>query len=504
MNKVKKSSYNLIFGLISQIVTVSLGFIVPRLVLVNLGSETNGLLSSIGQILSYLALLEAGVGAASTQALYKPVGKNDRREISKILSATNLYYKRTGLAYAVLLIIAAFTAPFIFKSKLEYNVIWKVVILSGLPNVISYFFNAKYKLLLVAEGKNYVTVNLTTFISICTSMVKIILLSLGFNVIAIQTMYLVFSLFQALYFAFYIKKNYSWIDLKEKPNVSAISQSKNAMLHQISGMIFTHTDVLILSCFCGLKTVSVYSMYTLFFDLIVSLLNTFSGSITFILGQEYNNDRKKFLKLHDAFEICNIALSYSLICVLNIFILPFLKIYTNDVTDISYIDNLLPYLFAATVLLSKARTSSMQVINYAGHFKETQVSAVVEAVVNIVVSISSVKFFGIYGVLIGTICALLWRTNYMIIYSNKKLLNRSAWITYRRWTLNLIVYIGIIVISNQIHLALDNCFILILWAGVYTALICSIFAIANFIAEPKTCKDIARMGFGIIKRKIAR
>lgn len=70
--KAKRSILNLSFGLGSQLITIILGFFIPRLIMVNYGSEANGLIASIVQIISYLALLEAGVGAASIQALYKP------------------------------------------------------------------------------------------------------------------------------------------------------------------------------------------------------------------------------------------------------------------------------------------------------------------------------------------------------------------------------------------------------------------------------------------------
>ena len=40
------------FGILAQILTISIGIIIPRLVLVNLGSEANGLLSSVGNILT--------------------------------------------------------------------------------------------------------------------------------------------------------------------------------------------------------------------------------------------------------------------------------------------------------------------------------------------------------------------------------------------------------------------------------------------------------------------
>ena len=76
MNDRKKIKYNLIVGISSQIIALILGIIVPKLILVNYGSEINGLLSSVTNIYAYIAIVEAGVAAASCQALYKPIVQN--------------------------------------------------------------------------------------------------------------------------------------------------------------------------------------------------------------------------------------------------------------------------------------------------------------------------------------------------------------------------------------------------------------------------------------------
>lgn len=52
--KAKRSILNLSFGLGSQLITIILGFFIPRLIMVNYGSEANGLIASIVQIISYL------------------------------------------------------------------------------------------------------------------------------------------------------------------------------------------------------------------------------------------------------------------------------------------------------------------------------------------------------------------------------------------------------------------------------------------------------------------
>lgn len=501
----RRSFYNIFFGMLSQIISIALGIIIPRLVLVSLGSESNGLLSSVNQALVYLSLLEAGIGTATLQALYKPVAEEDKSSINQIMAATNIYYKRVGLYYFIATLSLAIIYPIVVNSSLSYFTIFSVILLSGLSQVINFFFQGKYRILMQVEGKNYILINLGTIINVFTSISKIILLLLGCDIIVLQLMYFIFSLLQMIYIMKYIKKNYKWLDLSVTPNYDAISQKNSVLIHQISGLIFQNTDVLILTVACGLKVVSVYSMYVMLFGMIGTTISSINSGVSFAMGQAYNTDKKKFNILYNAFETYNMSLTFSLYCVATIFIIPFLKLYTAGVTDVNYFDKLLPYLFVATYLLSNGRSAAQRVIEYAGHFKLTQDRSIIESVINVIVSLVGVVKFGIYGVLLGTIAALLYRTNDMILYSSKKLLKRSPFKTYLKWGTNLLLYITFIIIFNKVLLkiSLDNYLIIILCAGLVSIVVVSVFFIVGSLIDKESFKYCTSFMRKYLKKKIS-
>ena len=482
-----KGFRNIVANIFAQVVTILLGIIIPRLMLVNLGSEANGLFTSIGNVLVYVALLEAGVGAAATQALYAPIATKDQQKVNEIVAAVDQFYKRTGRWYFAVILLLTFAFPFTLDSTLPKWQIMAVVFLSGLPGVIKYYYQGKYILLLRAEGRSYVLTNLSIIVNIATSAAKITLLILGCNIVELQVMYLVFNVAQVVCILIYIRRHYPWLSMRVTPDYAAISQSKNALVHQISSLVFFNTDVLILTYFCGLKTVSVYSMYTMLFGIISTAITNFSGA-NFILGQTFNTDRERSLRLLDVYEIFNMVLTFSLFCIANMFILPFMQLYTRGVTDINYVDIYLPYLIIATQLLSNGRNSSSQIIEYAGHFKQTQWRSILESVINLSVSLACVFKFGIYGVLLGTIAALLYRTNDMIIYANKKILHRSPWKTYRRWLVNLALFIAITVLSKPLfaRIALDTYPRIILWAAITCVIVIPLFFVVASLFDRET------------------
>lgn len=505
MEKEKKSIKILIFGLISQIVTLSLGIIIPRLLIVNYGSEINGLLSSIKQIFVYIALLEAGVGTAALQALYEPVGSDNKEKISEIMSAASNYYKRTGALYGLAVLILAFVYPLIFHSELNSLLIATIILLQGSAGVIKYFFQGKLIILLRVDGKSYITTNIATIVSVATYITQIVLMLCGFNIIAVQIAYFIINLIQMIYLTNYIKKYYRWLNLQARPDYNALSSSKSVILHQISGLIFNNTDVLLLTYFCGLKVVSVYSLYNLIISCVSNIIDTICSSVEFILGQAFHTDRKKFLKMQEIYETYYLAISFCLFTITLIMLPSFIKLYSKGITDINYVDKWLPYLFVTLNVLMYARRTSSQIINFAGHFKETQWRSAIESAINLIVSFISIQKLGIYGVLIGTIVALLYRTNDIIIYANTKILYRKPWRTYRRWFINTLILICCSNICTNI-VGEINTYVEWMISAIKVSIVCIIsFSVIDSICDISSYKMIYKYiekNFRLVKRKL--
>ena len=499
MSNYRNSIRNLWWGILGNVITTFVAILIPRLFIVNYGSEVNGLLSSIRQIYVYLALLEAGVGDASVIALYGPIGRKDHQATNEILAATHYYYRKIGIIYAACVVALSFVYPLLLDTTIPYHVSCLVILLQGSGSVISYLFQGKYNMLLRVDNRNYVTTNLGTVTTVLTDVCRIVLLMMGKSIVAVQATYLVFNLIKMLYIAWYIKRNYPWIDLSVKPNFQAISQKSAVLVHQVSSLVFSHTDVLLLTFVCGLKTVSIYSMYATIYGMVGNLISIVSGSVQSALGQIYNNDRKRFVELQDAYETYFLALVFGLLAVASIFMLPFMALYTKG-ADINYIDWKLPVLFTTYQLLNYGRTPSHNPIGFAGKFKETQWRAWLETIINLVVSFVCVFRFGIYGVLMGTIAALIYRANDIIIYANKVVLNRSPWPTYRRWLINLGLFLVIVFVFVRLPLRTDSYFWFFINAIWVSVVVMIVFLGINSITEPLSRKVALSYLSGMLKR----
>ena len=149
-------------SLLYNLSVILFGLLLPRLYLTSFGSELNGLDSTIKQIFSCLTLLEAGVGLASQQAYYLPVAVGDRKAINGIFSATHHYYRRTGIVYLLVTVVLALLYPLCINTVLSYGTVSLIVVFYGIPGIVSYLVQGKYRSFMEVEGKNYVITYITT------------------------------------------------------------------------------------------------------------------------------------------------------------------------------------------------------------------------------------------------------------------------------------------------------------------------------------------------------
>lgn len=508
MTSNKKSVYNIFFGFLGQAITMAVGILLPRLFITSYGSEVNGFLSSLNQVLSYLALLEAGVGAATVQALYGPIGKDSREDICRILSATKKFYNRTGIFYFLGIVVLAVVFPLAVKSEIDPIIQIVIILLVGGSGVISYLFQAKYKLLLTAEGKQYVSTNVTTVAHLAVSLVKVAMIAAGASIVWMQLAQFVLAVVQSAYYSWYIRCHYSWLDLKVEPDFEAISQRNSAFLHEIAQLVFNHTDVLLLTVILqDLKVVSVYTLYNTFVDMISTFISTVNTGFVFRLGQMYNTDRQKHNYAYDCYESYYMTMSFALYSVTYMFLLPFMKLYTAGITDTNYLLPLMPFLFVSYKAVISGRANCGAMISYAGHFKQTQHHAVIEAAINLVTSVIGIFAFekimgeGIYGVLLGTLAAVLYRGNIMVVYANRNLLKRKVFCTYKKWIANIALMVCLCAGFRFIQADLSTYFKLIVWAAGCTVVSLILFFAVNSVIDRSACKQICGYAKDILRKR---
>lgn len=493
VNKDVRIKNNLISSLIYQVVLISLSFLLPRLYLENFGSEVNGVLSTIKQIFVYLFLLEAGVGLATTQALYKRIGEKDYKSASEVLSATHSYYIRTGIIYFAIVLFIAIVYAYVIPTSIDGNVVFAIIVLTALPALFSYFVQAKYRILMEVDGRKYVINNAETVLQIASNVGKILVLILTDNLVLIQLVYCIMYLVQLIYLYFYAKRRYKWLDLKAKPDFKAISQKNSVLVHQLSGMVFNNTDVILISALCNFKAASIYAIYNIFFSQVQNFVTNVVSSFTFALGQMFHTDREKFDKLYNVYETFYVMTTCIIYTLMAVFLLPLIQIYTSGINDAEYTNVFLLLLFVVMNLITNAKLPANAIIEYAGEFDKTRSYAIWEMIINIVFSVAAIIYVGICGAILGTIAALLYRGTVTIYYSNKKILKRSQMCTYKILIANGLVFILIMAVFFVDTFSNATFLKLLFYGAVHSIWILGLYLLVNFVFNRSAFETILEL-----------
>lgn len=481
-------SKNVIYSVFTRVLILIIGLIVPRLLLVYFGSEINGLLSTVTQIFTYLALLEAGIGNSTMNALYKPLDEKKFDIVNEILVEAKGYYRKVSFFYALGIIIFSTIYPFLVTSTLSKWTISLIIILQGATNFIGYFFTSYYIQLLTASGYRYISENINFIIYVLTSIIKILLIVLGFNIVYVQLGFFLASLIKIPLINNYTKKKFNWLNLKGKSSKRRLKERGAFIVHEISGTIFNNTDVFIISTFCSFSLASVYAVYNLVFGSLLTILTTAISGLSYILGQSQYKGIEKLRKIYDMYNILYLFASFVIFTTGCVFVRPFVMLYTKNVNDINYFIPFLSLLFTLINLMSSSRAVGSLLINVSGNAEKTKYRSMAEAIINLLVSIVLVQIIGIYGVLVGTIIALIYRMNDIIIYSNKHILKRSLRDEYKYHIGNFTTFAVIYVASNFINIQVYSIFDFLIKAVIGGLIVAFIFAIENIIINKEVIK----------------
>ena len=269
--RTKKAFFNTITGMGYQITAIVCAFILPRLILSSFGSSYNGVVSSVNQFLSWISLLSAGIGGVTRAALYKPLAEKNITKVSSIMKATDIFMKKVATIFVVILFIFAATYPLLVHKDFKYLFVFSLILVLGINTFSQYYFGITYQTLLEADQRQYVY----TLVRIITTLVGTIaaatLIILGFE---IRIVYLVSSVIYAcnpIFLNLYVKRYYH-LNLEVKADNSTVKQRWDAFAQEFAIMVNSNTDIIILTVFCDVKIVSVYTVYNMIINGVKQLL----------------------------------------------------------------------------------------------------------------------------------------------------------------------------------------------------------------------------------------
>ena len=423
MNK-KLIKLNILFAVILQIFTIINGLIIPKLVLNYFGSEVNGLVSSITQFLNYIQLLEGGISGVAMAALYKSLSENNEEKVSKIIRALDSFFKKIALIYVGYAVAVAVIYPLFINADFNYIYILSLVVIIAFGIFIQYFFALTYRILIQADRHGYIVSIfhiIFLIINLCLSYISIKVYP---SIHLLKIVNVIGYLIQPIGFSIYVKKHYKLIRNIE-PDNDSLKQKWDGFGHNIAFFVHTNTSVVILTFFTSLEIVSVFSIYAAIVYAVRSLISTLLSSINPIFGNLLNTKNENEINSYfDDLELLTNFVTTAMFSTCIVLIVPFVAIYTSNITDINYIQPIFSIIFCLGEAVYVYRTPFVSAAYSAGHFKQTAKFAYLEAIINIVISLALVYWLGLIGVAIGLLVSMLYRMIVHVFYLKKNILHR--------------------------------------------------------------------------------
>lgn len=499
----KSSIYNLLAAMILQIVSLIVGIILPRIMLISFGSEINGLVSSIKQFISYLTLVEAGLAGACVYSLYKPLAEKNYNEINKILSGAKKFYNRSGIIFSVLALVLATIFPYIVEAESVDNLtIVMLVLILGINGSLEFFSMGKYRALLTADQKSYIISIIQVIGQIINCSIITIMALNNFSIVTVQLFATTSYIIRSILFSRYVKKKYKFLSFKSGNSKEVLHQRWDVLFHQIGGMVVFNSPIAIITFFCTLVEVSIYTVYNMVFVGISGIVGIFNSGLMAGIGDIISRgDILNLQKVYKEYECGYYMIITWIYSCTYILILPFITIYTKGINDANYIRNELAIAFVIIGILNTLRTPQLTVVNAAGHFKQTRYRALTEIIINLVVSLVLVNYFGMIGVLLGGMCSYAYRTIDLIIYAPKYITYLEVKETFVRIFRMLIIGIIIIIpFKTIIHIQTNNFILWIIWGCIVAVWSGIIVFTGNYIAERETIQSLIRRVLKVFKK----
>ncbi|MCJ8208569.1 hypothetical protein MUY27_02540 [Mucilaginibacter sp. RS28] len=407
-SRIFNSFRNARVAVVFYFINLLIQFFYRKIFLNHLGSEVLGLNTTAMNLLQFLNIAELGVGAAVSYSLYSPLSKKDHASINEIISVQGYLYTRIGVVVMVAGLILMLFFPMIFSDMsipmwYAYST-FGVLFLSSLS---SYFFSYQ-QILFISDQKEYQL----NYILQGAKFLKIVLQLISINFFSHGYIFWIFwELLSIIVITwginYKLNKEYSWLDVSYIKGKAALAKhseitlkTKQLFAHKLAGFALTEVTPLVIFAFTNLSFVAKYGNYLLVIAGVTALLGAIFNSVNASVGNLVSEGNS--LKIEAIFEelftvrfLLAVISCYSIYKLTPIFITLWLG--TNYLLDPSVL-----LLLVILMFINITRLTVDSFLNAYGLFKDI-FAPILELILNVSLSISLGKFFGVKGVLAGVI-----------------------------------------------------------------------------------------------------
>ena len=427
-SRTQKTFLNARVNLIFYCLTLALSFFSRKIFLDILGADFMGLTGTLYNLLSFLNIVELGIGTTIGYVLYKPLFENNQQKINEIISVFGYMYRWVGIIILIAGIILSLFLPLIFPhTPFNFPIIYLAYYAFLASSLIGYFINYK-QTLLSADQKNYVVTAYFQTGNIVKIIIQMISAYYTCNYYLWIAIEFIFGIIYSFILNWKINIVYPWLKseikdgkqlLKKYPEI--IKLTKQVFIHRLGSIVQFQLTPFLVYTFVSLQTVAFYSNYTLITEKLNVLLKNFLDSTAAGIGNLIAEGNKNNI-MRVYWELMAIRFFMTIVIVFSLFYL--LPIFIELWLGCEYIlsDKVL---FSLLIIfaLNTIRGTTDQFISGYGLYKDTW-APIAEIIIFTIVAIVGGHFWGLEGLLQGSIISLIlivygWKPYFLFKYGFK-------------------------------------------------------------------------------------
>lgn len=418
--RIKHTIINISAGLGSQLLITALSFISRTVFIQQLGIEYLGISGLFTSILAMLSLAEAGIGSSIIYHLYKPVAEQDEPRMIALMRLYRHAYMVIALIVVILgLAILPFIDLFVRDTDVEHITL---IYLLFLGNTVAPYLLIHKQSFLNVNQKNYIITVSYTAATILSTSLKIAILIYTQNFIYYLIVDSVITLTTSILLAWAVGRMYPFLKNKvthklDRATITGLVTNMKAIVLQNVGTYFIFgVDSILISSFISVAVVGLYANYKMLIDLcrtfVNQIFNNMYHSVGNLVAQESG---EKVYSIYKVMMLLSFWFYSGLSILLIMIVQPFITIWIGQEYLMSYA---VLIVLVVTFYERGMRNAISTVKTTAGIFHADRYVPLVQAAINLGISIALVHFAGIVGIFLGTWISALtlpfWTTPWLV------------------------------------------------------------------------------------------
>lgn len=409
LERTKNAGKGIVYGMLLKIYQIFVPFLLRTALVYYLGIEYLGLSSLFTSILSVLSLAELGVGSAMVFSMYQPIAEDDAETICALMKLYKIYYRVIGIIIFIMGLVITPFIPHFVKSDLPQGInIYIIYFISLMGTVLSYWLFAYKNSLLSAHQRTDITSKITIVANTILYIVQFIVLVILKNYYIYILTTLVAQILSNIITAIIVDKMYpeykpiGELDSKKKKIINR--KIKDLFTAKLGGTITNSADTLVISSFLGLATLAIYNNYFYIVSSIIGFVAIGFNACMAGIGNSIvlESKEKNYHDFEKMFFIFVWVITVCSCCFLNLF-QPFMKMWMGEKYMLS---NELVICFVLYFIVYEINAFLNLFKDAAGIWHQDRFRPLVVSLSNLALNLLSVKFIGLYGVLISTVLTM--------------------------------------------------------------------------------------------------